>query len=98
MTTKHKCSFNLDFDTGLVLKMSQRVFLLTGFPFCSEFADIFDLEHFKSVLADDVRVVSSLPSTHLMTRPVEGSPPPHATPSWIRSHYLRRVSLFYLHI
>ncbi|ESW05844.1 hypothetical protein PHAVU_011G214200 [Phaseolus vulgaris] len=58
----------------------------------SEFADIFDLEHFKSVLANDVRVVSSLPSTHLMTRPVEGSPPPHATPSWIRSHYLRRFN------
>ncbi|RZB89958.1 O-fucosyltransferase 20 isoform B [Glycine soja] len=58
----------------------------------SEFADIFDLEHFKSVLADDVRVVSALPSTHLMTRPVEGSPIPHATPSWIRSHYLRRFN------
>ncbi|BAT89167.1 hypothetical protein LR48_Vigan432s002100 [Vigna angularis] len=58
----------------------------------SEFADIFDLEHFKSVLANDVRVVSALPSTHLMTRPVEGSPPLHATPSWIRSHYLRRFN------
>lgn len=58
---------------------------------CSEFADIFDLEHFKSVLANDVRVVSALPSTHLMSRPVEGSPPPHVTPSWIRSRYLRRV-------
>ncbi|OIW07964.1 hypothetical protein TanjilG_20065 [Lupinus angustifolius] len=30
----------------------------------SEFADIFDLEYFKSVLANDVRVVSALPSTH----------------------------------
>lgn len=71
--------------------------LLGGlFPFCSEFADIFDLEHFKSVLVNDVRVVSALPSTHLMTRPVEGSPLPHATPSWIRSHYLRRVCLFSL--
>ncbi|KAG5120423.1 hypothetical protein AAZX31_12G229600 [Glycine max] len=58
----------------------------------SEFADIFDLEHFKSVLVNDVRVVSALPSTHLMTRPVEGSPLPHATPSWIRSHYLRRFN------
>ncbi|KAL9321882.1 hypothetical protein ACSQ67_009935 [Phaseolus vulgaris] len=43
----------------------------------SEFGDIFDLEHFKRVLADDVRVVSALPSTHLMTKPVEGSPPLH---------------------
>ncbi|KAK7314297.1 hypothetical protein VNO77_39513 [Canavalia gladiata] len=58
----------------------------------SEFADIFDLEHFKSVLADDVRVVSALPSTHLMTRPVEGSPPLHVTPRWIRSRYLRRLN------
>ncbi|XP_027338799.1 O-fucosyltransferase 20-like [Abrus precatorius] len=58
----------------------------------SEFADIFDLEHFKSVLANDVRVVSALPSTHLMTRPVEGSPPLHVTPSWIRSRYLRRLN------
>ncbi|KAK7283853.1 hypothetical protein RIF29_13601 [Crotalaria pallida] len=58
----------------------------------SEFADIFDLEHFKSVLANDVRVVSALPSTHLMTRPVEGSPPLHVTPSWIRSRYLKRLN------
>ncbi|RWV95746.1 hypothetical protein GW17_00041603 [Ensete ventricosum] len=36
----------------------------------SEFSDIFDLEHFKRVLADDVKVVSSLPSTHIRTRPV----------------------------
>ncbi|KAI4323368.1 hypothetical protein L6164_022981 [Bauhinia variegata] len=58
----------------------------------SEFADIFDLEHFKSVLTNDVRVVSALPSTHIMTRPVEGSPPLHVTPSWIRSRYLRRLN------
>ncbi|KAG5015751.1 hypothetical protein AAZX31_08G148800 [Glycine max] len=58
----------------------------------SEFGDIFDLEHFKRVLANDVRVVSALPSTHLMTKPVEGSPPLHVTPSWIRSRYLRRFN------
>ncbi|KAJ1434403.1 putative O-fucosyltransferase, plant [Sesbania bispinosa] len=58
----------------------------------SEFGDIFDLEHFKTVLANDVRVVSALPSTHLMTRPVEGSPPLHVTPSWIRGRYLRRLN------
>lgn len=61
---------------------------------CSEFADIFDLEHFKSVLANDVHVVSALPSTHLMTRPIEGSPPPHVTPTWIRSRYLKRVRIY----
>ncbi|CAK9148581.1 unnamed protein product [Ilex paraguariensis] len=57
----------------------------------SEFSDIFDLDHFKEVLANDVRVVSSLPSTHLMTRPVEEKQTPfHVTPQWIRAHYLRR--------
>ncbi|KAK6933725.1 GDP-fucose protein O-fucosyltransferase [Dillenia turbinata] len=59
----------------------------------SEFSDIFDLEHFKRVLANDVRVVSSLPSTHLMSRPVEEKRTPlHASPQWIRQHYLRRVA------
>ncbi|XP_062174696.1 O-fucosyltransferase 20 [Alnus glutinosa] len=58
----------------------------------SEFADIFDLEHFKRVLANDVRIVSSLPSTHLMTRPVEGSPPLHVSPQWIRARYLKRLN------
>ncbi|RYR44341.1 hypothetical protein Ahy_A08g040697 isoform A [Arachis hypogaea] len=58
----------------------------------SEFADIFDLEHFKRVLANDVHVVSALPSTHLMTKPVEGSPPLHVTPSWIRARYLKRLN------
>nr|XP_023927626.1 O-fucosyltransferase 20 [Quercus suber] len=58
----------------------------------SEFSDIFDLEHFKRVLTDDVRIVSALPSTHLMTKPVESSPLPHATPQWIRGHYLRRFN------
>lgn len=58
----------------------------------SEFADIFDLDHFKVVLSNDVRIVSSLPSTHLMTRPVEENRTPlHVSPEWIRSHYTRKV-------
>ena len=65
---------------------------VNGPPECSEFADIFDLEHFKRVLSNDVRVVNALPSTHLMTKPVEGSPPLHVTPSWIRSRDLRRFN------
>jgi hypothetical protein len=67
---------------------------------CSEFGDIFDLEHFKKILANDVRVVSALPSTHIMTRPVEGRPPLHATPSWIRTRYLKRVRIvqFFLYL
>jgi hypothetical protein len=63
------------------------------FLICSEFGDIFDLEHFKKILSNDVRVVSALPSTHIMTRPVEGRPPLHATPSWIRTRYLKRVRI-----
>ncbi|KAK9192334.1 hypothetical protein WN943_020951 [Citrus x changshan-huyou] len=59
----------------------------------SEFSDIFDLEHFKSVLANDVRIVSSLPSTHIMTRPVEEKRTPlHVSPQWIRARYLRRLN------
>ncbi|KAL4323842.1 hypothetical protein GQ457_11G020010 [Hibiscus cannabinus] len=59
----------------------------------SEFSDIFDLAHFKSVLADDVRILSSLPSTHVMTRPVEERRTPlHVSPNWIRSRYLKRIN------
>ncbi|KAJ0957334.1 putative GDP-fucose protein O-fucosyltransferase [Helianthus annuus] len=58
----------------------------------SEFSDIFDVEHFKGTLADDVRVISSLPSNHLMSRPVEEKHTPlHVSPQWIRSRYLRRM-------
>ncbi|XP_027113651.1 O-fucosyltransferase 20 [Coffea arabica] len=58
----------------------------------SEFADIFDLEHFKKVLENDVRIVSSLPSTHVMTRPLEDKMTHlHATPEFIRSRYSRRI-------
>ncbi|KAF3451149.1 hypothetical protein FNV43_RR07240 [Rhamnella rubrinervis] len=59
----------------------------------SEFSDIFDLENFKKVLAHDVHIVSSLPSTHVMTRPVEEKRTPlHASPNWIRSRYLKRIN------
>jgi hypothetical protein len=59
----------------------------------SEFSDIFDVEHFKKTLKDDVRIVSSLPSTHLMSRPVEEKITPlHVSPRWIRSRYLRRLN------
>nr|XP_009793490.1 PREDICTED: uncharacterized protein LOC104240351 [Nicotiana sylvestris] len=33
----------------------------------NEFSEIFDLDHFKEVLANDVRIVSSLLSTHVMS-------------------------------
>ncbi|CAI9769435.1 unnamed protein product [Fraxinus pennsylvanica] len=55
-----------------------------------EFSDMFDLDHFKNVLANDVRIVSSLPSTHLIARPVEEKRTPlHVSPEWIRSRYLK---------
>ncbi|KAJ4971699.1 hypothetical protein NE237_004798 [Protea cynaroides] len=59
----------------------------------SEFSDIFDLHHFKNVLADDVRIVSSLPSTHLVSRPVEERRTPlHVSARWIRERYHKRLS------
>ncbi|CAL9087198.1 unnamed protein product [Musa acuminata var. zebrina] len=59
----------------------------------SEFSDIFDLEHFKRVLADDVKVVSSLPSTHIRTRPVEEKQTPlHVSPQWIKDRYRKRLN------
>ncbi|KAI3743752.1 hypothetical protein L1987_56817 [Smallanthus sonchifolius] len=58
----------------------------------SEFSDIFDFEHFKEALADDVRIISSLPSNHLMSRPVEEKHTPlHVSPQWIRARYLKRM-------
>ncbi|KAI3745581.1 hypothetical protein L6452_07981 [Arctium lappa] len=58
----------------------------------SEFSDIFDVDHFKEALADDVRIISSLPSNHLMSRPVEEKHTPlHVSPQWIRSRYLKRM-------
>lgn len=60
---------------------------------CSEFSDIFDVEHFKETLKDDVRIVSSLPSTHVMIRPVEEKHTPlNASPRWLRQHYQGKVS------
>ncbi|KAH7423004.1 hypothetical protein KP509_12G034900 [Ceratopteris richardii] len=59
----------------------------------SEFSDIFDVDHFKKTLKDDVLVVSSLPSTHIMTRPVQATRTPvHASPEWLRKHYLKRFN------
>lgn len=58
----------------------------------SEFSDIFDFKHFKRILQADVRVVSSLPSTHLMSRQsVEARIPRDVSPLWIRSRFFRRV-------
>ncbi|CAH8290828.1 unnamed protein product [Eruca vesicaria subsp. sativa] len=59
----------------------------------SEFSDIFDLERFKSVLANDVKIVSLLPANKIKARPTEdGGMPFDASPQWIRSHYLQRFN------
>ncbi|KAM1322357.1 hypothetical protein ACFXTH_015197 [Malus domestica] len=66
----------------------------------SEFSDIFDVAHFKRTLQADVRIVSSLPSTHLMSRQtIENKIPHDVTPQWIHSRFynqLRREGLLVL--
>ncbi|KAL0716984.1 hypothetical protein Bca4012_066306 [Brassica carinata] len=70
--------------------------LFFSFQYCKstssgETRDIFDLERFKSVLANDVKIVSLLPANKIVTRPTEdGGIPFHASLQWIRSHYLKR--------
>lgn len=59
---------------------------------CSEFSDLFDLEHFKKTLQADVRVVSSLPSTDLVSQQsIENQLPFHVSPVWIRTRFLHQV-------
>jgi hypothetical protein len=59
----------------------------------SEFGDIFDVEHFKTSLKDDVRIVSALPSRLLMYRPTdEKNIPLNASPRWLRAHYAKKMS------
>ncbi|CAL5361882.1 unnamed protein product [Camellia sinensis] len=59
----------------------------------SEFSDIFDVEHFKKTLQADVRVVSSLPSTHLVSRQtVETQIPYHVPPLWIRARFFKQIN------
>lgn len=58
----------------------------------SEFSDVFDVEHFKKTLRSDVRVVSSLPSTHLMSRQtIENQIPWDVSPVWIRAKFFKQV-------
>jgi len=60
--------------------------------FLSEFSDLFDVEHFKKTLRSDVRIVSSLPSTHLMSRQtIENQIPWDVSPVWIRAKYFKQV-------
>ncbi|KAG6633279.1 hypothetical protein I3843_12G036400 [Carya illinoinensis] len=59
----------------------------------SEFSEIFDVKHFKRTLQADVRVVSSLPSTHLLSRQtIETKIPRDVSPLWIRSRFFRKLN------
>ncbi|KAF9595378.1 hypothetical protein IFM89_000296 [Coptis chinensis] len=59
----------------------------------SEFSDIFDAEHFKRTLQADVRIVSSLPSTHLVPRQsIEGKIPHDVTPQWIHTKFFKQLN------
>ncbi|KAJ0048099.1 hypothetical protein Pint_15706 [Pistacia integerrima] len=59
----------------------------------SEFSDIFDVKHFKRTLQADVRVVSSLPSTHLMSRQsIENQLPYNISPLWIRARFFKQLN------
>ncbi|KAL6497190.1 hypothetical protein OROGR_029119 [Orobanche gracilis] len=59
----------------------------------SEFSDIFDLEHFKKTLEADVRVVSSLPSTHLVSQQsIINQIPFHVSPMWLRARFLHQIN------
>ncbi|CAO2818070.1 unnamed protein product [Amaranthus hypochondriacus] len=59
----------------------------------SEFSDVFDVEHFKRTLLADVRVVSSLPFKHLISRQsVETQIPFDVSPLWIRTRFSKQLN------
>ncbi|OMO71760.1 GDP-fucose protein O-fucosyltransferase [Corchorus olitorius] len=60
----------------------------------SEFSDIYDVEHFKKTLQADVRVVSSLPSSHLMAKQtIVTHIPYNVSPLWIRARFFKQLNL-----
>ncbi|XP_077227914.1 O-fucosyltransferase family protein [Tasmannia lanceolata] len=59
----------------------------------SEFSEIFDAEHFKRTLQSDVRIVTSLPSRHLILNPAaESRIPVDVSPLWIRTRFLKQLN------
>ncbi|XP_030492929.2 O-fucosyltransferase 37 [Cannabis sativa] len=77
-------------EASLVLPILQ-VNLIWGDE--SEFSDIFDVEHFKKTLQADVRVVSTIPSSHLMLRqPIHSKIPRDITPNWIHSRFFNQLN------
>ncbi|KAI3499544.1 hypothetical protein L1887_35347 [Cichorium endivia] len=58
-----------------------------------EFSEIFDIEHFKKTLKADIRVVSSLPTTHLASwQSLENQIPHNVPPFWIRAKFLKKLN------
>lgn len=53
---------------------------------CSDFKDIFDVEHFKDTLKDDIMTVDSLPPVYQKLKPYIRAPK-----SWakVRANYFR---------
>ncbi|KAL5543973.1 hypothetical protein UlMin_007757 [Ulmus minor] len=77
-------------EAALVLPILQ-VNLIWGDE--SEFSDIFDVGHFKRTLQADVRVVSTIPSTHLMSRQsIQSKIPRDVSPQWIHSRFYNQLN------
>ncbi|KAB5525112.1 hypothetical protein DKX38_022861 [Salix brachista] len=88
---------SLIFDHSVLNSDESKRYELSLDPVCfqnfSEFSEIFDVEHFKRVLRADVRIVSSLPSTHLMSRQsIENQIPYGVSPYWIRARFSRLLN------
>ncbi|OVA03430.1 GDP-fucose protein O-fucosyltransferase [Macleaya cordata] len=58
----------------------------------SEFSDIFDDQHFKETLREDVHVLSTLPATHITKRPARASIPLHFDEDWVRTHLMEQIN------
>ncbi|CAI9280505.1 unnamed protein product [Lactuca saligna] len=58
-----------------------------------EFSEIFDVEYFKKTLKADIRVVSSLPTTHLVSwQSLENQIPHNVPPFWLRAKFLKKLN------
>ncbi|XP_076915601.1 O-fucosyltransferase 37-like [Bidens hawaiensis] len=59
----------------------------------SEFSELFDVEHFRKTLKADIRVVSSLPSTHSVSwQSLENQIPHNVPPFWIRARFFKKLN------
>lgn len=83
---------NFNFPCSFYCLLSRLMFDEIMVGNCSEFPDIFDVEHFKKTLRADVRVVSSLPSSHLVAKQTIVTQIPYGvSPFWIRAKFFKQV-------